>query len=307
MRILLLHNPNAGREEHEAEDLVKALAQAGHEAIYQSSKKKGIRKAIQNEIDLVLVAGGDGAVGKAARYLIGSKIPLSILPLGTANNMARTLGFTASAETLIAKISQGKRRAFDVGLARGPWGKRYFFEGAGAGLFADYLLAPRKEAETGQKISKAEEMKRHVVEMRRQLQDYKARPWRIELDGKDCTGRYLLWQVMNIRSVGPVLTLAPGARTDDGELDFIGAREEDRGVLLDYLDARLAGTKVKFPLRTKRFKKMRVRWKKSPLHFDDQVWPEEGEERPEPCEIEITVKGSALGVWSEVRKKKADE
>jgi diacylglycerol kinase family enzyme len=298
MRILLLHNPNAGREEHEAEELIKSLAQAGHEATYLSSKKKGINKAIQNnEIELVLVAGGDGAVGKAARSLIGSKIPLSILPLGTANNMARTLGFTASAKTLIAKLSQGKRRAFDVGLARGPWGKRYFFEGAGAGLFADYLQAPRKEGEAGQKISKEEEMKRHVVEMRRHLQDYKARPWRIDLDGKDCSGRYLLWQVMNIRSVGPVLTLAPGARTDDGELDFIGAREEDRGLLLDYLDARLAGTKVKFPLRTKRFKKMRVRWKKSPLHFDDQVWPEEAEKRPEPCEIEISVKGSALGVW----------
>jgi diacylglycerol kinase family enzyme len=302
MRILLLHNPNAGREEHEAEELIKSLAHAGHEAIYQSSKKKGIKTALQNnEIDLVLVAGGDGAVGKAARYLIGSKIPLSILPLGTANNMARTLGFTASAKTLIEKISQGKRRAFDVGLARGPWGKRYFFEGAGAGLFADYLQAPRKEGE--QKISKAEEMKRHVVEMRRHLQDYKARPWRIDLDGKDCSGRYLLWQVMNIRSVGPVLRLAPGARTDDGELDFIGAREEDRGLLLNYLDARLAGTKVKFPLRTKRFKKMRVRWKKSPLHFDDQVWPEEAEKRPEPCEIEISVKGSALGIWSEVRTK----
>jgi diacylglycerol kinase (ATP) len=296
MRILLLHNPNAGREEHEAEELIKSLVNAGHEAIYLSSKKKGIKKALQsNEIELVLVAGGDGAVGKAARSLIGSKISLSILPLGTANNMARTLGFTASAKTLIAKLSQGKRRAFDVGLARGPWGKRYFFEGAGAGLFADYLQAPRKEGE--QKISKAEEMKRHVVEMRRHLQDYKARPWRIELDGKDCSGRYLLWQVMNIRSVGPVLTLAPGARTDDGELDFMGAREEDRGLLLDYLDARLAGTKVKFPLRTKRFKKMRLRWKKSPLHFDDQVWPEETEKRPEPCEIEITVKGSALGVW----------
>ena len=304
MRILLLHNPNAGREEHEGEELIKALAHAGHEAFYLSSKKKGLKKAFQNsDIDLVLVAGGDGAVGKAARYLIGSKIPLSILPLGTANNMARTLGFTATVKTLIAKISQGKRRAFDVGLARGPWGKRYFFEGAGAGLFADYLRAPRREGNTGQKISKAEEMKRHVVEMRRQLQDYKARSWRIDLDVKDFSGRYLLWQVMNIRSVGPVLHLAPGAKTDDGELDFTGAREEDRGLLLDYLDARLAGTKVKFPLRTKRFKKMRLRWKKSPLHFDDQIWPEEIGKRPEPCEIEITVKGSALGVWQEVRRK----
>ena len=221
---------------------------------------------------------------------------MSILPLGTANNLARSLGFGIPAKTLIARLKNGKRLAFDVGMARGPWGKRYFFEGAGAGLFANYLEAPRKEGETRHKISKAEEMKRHVVEMRRQLQDDRARSWRIDLDGEDFSGRYLLWQVMNIRSVGPVLTMAPGARTDDGQLDFIGAREDDRALLLDYLDARLAGVKPKFPLRAKRFKRLRMRWKKSGLHFDDQIWPEEGE-KPGPSEIEITVKGSALIVW----------
>jgi diacylglycerol kinase family enzyme len=92
----------------------------------------------------VLVAGGDGTVGKIARHLIGRKIPLSVLPLGTANNLARTLGFHPSVETLIAQLKDGESSKFDVGLARGPWGKRYFFEGAGAGLLAEYLRAPWK-------------------------------------------------------------------------------------------------------------------------------------------------------------------
>ena len=116
------------------------------------------------------MAGGDGTVAKVARRLVKSrsKIPMSVLPLGTANNVARTLGFDISAEAVIAGLKKGKTSSFDVGIARGPWGKRYFFEGAGAGLFADYLSAPRKEKEKATK-SKALELRQHLTELRRLL------------------------------------------------------------------------------------------------------------------------------------------
>jgi diacylglycerol kinase (ATP) len=240
MRILVVHNPKAGSEEHEGEDLIKALKRAGHKAAYQSSKEKGIKKALKKKIDLVLVAGGDGTVSKVASRLASmkSKVPLSVLPLGTANNFARTLGFCLSQNELIKGLSDGKCYTFDVGVARGPWGKRYFFEGAGAGLFADYMRAPTKE---NKPKSKAEEMRHHVTELRHRLQHYRAREWEIRLDGEDLSGRYLLWHVMNIRSVGPVLALAAGAKTNDGTFDFIGVREADRAVLLEYFKARAAG------------------------------------------------------------------
>src|SRR5207237_34425 len=174
MRILLVHNPKAGSEEHEGEDFIKALKRAGHKATYQSSKKKGITKALKKKIDLVLVAGGDGT-----------------------------------------------------------------------GLFADYLRASKRDEST----SKAEAMRSHVKELRRRLQTYRARQWEIEVEGSDLSGRYLLWHAMNIRSVGPVLTLAADAKTNDGSFDFVGAREEDRALLLDYFDARVAGKRRKFLLR----------------------------------------------------------
>jgi diacylglycerol kinase family enzyme len=47
MRILLVHNPKAGSEGHEGEHFIKALRKAGHKAIYQSSKEKGIAKALK--------------------------------------------------------------------------------------------------------------------------------------------------------------------------------------------------------------------------------------------------------------------
>ena len=295
MRILLVHNPNAGSEEHEGEDFIKALKKTGHKAIYQSAKKKGIGKALKKKFDLILVAGGDGTVTKVARRLVAmkSEIPLAVLPVGTANNFARSLGFCLSKKELIEQLNDGKCDTFDVGLACGPWGKRYFFEGAGAGLFADYLRAPKKD----ERKSKAEAMRRHVKELRRRLQSYRARQWQIELDGSDLSGRYLLWHAMNIRSVGPVLTLAADAKTTDGTLDFVGAREEDRALLLDYFGARVAGKRRKFPLRAKRFTKMRLQWRERPLHFDDALWPAEDEKAPDQCEIEVRVKNAALRIW----------
>ena len=140
-------------------------------------------------------------------------------------------------------------------------------------------------------------MRRHVKELRRRLQTYRARQWEIELGGSDLSGRYLLWHAMNIRSVGPVLTLAADAKTTDGTFDFVGAREEDRALLLDYFAARVAGKRRKFPLRAKRFTKMRLHWKKWPLHFDDTLWPAEDEKAPEQCEIEVRVKNAALRIW----------
>lgn len=298
MRILLVHNPKAGREEHEGEALIAALEKAGHQPTYQSSKKKGLAKALQKEPDLVLAAGGDGTVGKVARRLIGRKIPLSLLPLGTANNLARTLGFRGPVEKLIAQLKDGESSRFDVGVARGPWGKRYFFEAMGAGLFADYLLDPLETEKD--ETSRATEIKRHVQELQDWLRNHPARTWKISLDGEDVSGRYLLWQAMNIRSVGPVLALAPDAKTDDGKFDFVSVREADRPLLLEHLEARLAGKERKFTLPTKRFKRMRISWKKSALHFDDEIWPTEKEDHPLPCEIKLSVKASALRIWKTV-------
>jgi diacylglycerol kinase (ATP) len=298
MRVLLIHNPKAGSEEHTSERLLHALKEAKHSATYQSSKKKGIKEALRKKIDVALVAGGDGTVGKIARRLVKaqSKIPLSVLPLGTANNLARALGFDVGPTNVIAGLTKGKISSFDVGVARGPWGKRYFFEGAGAGLFADYLRAPKKKTPKSAK-TKTAEMRHHTVQLARYLRDYPAQKWKIELDGKDFSGRYLLCQAMNIPSVGPVLTLAAEAKSNDGKFDFVAAREEDRALLLKYLQARIKGKNPDFPLPVRRFKTMRLRWKKSPVHFDDEVWPKKSSKTSGRFEAEISVCDSALRIW----------
>jgi diacylglycerol kinase family enzyme len=294
MRITLMHNPKAGDAEHGKKQLMAALAKAGHHATYQSTKKKDYKKALENPTDLVLAAGGDGTVVKVASRLVDTGIPLSVLPLGTANNLARTLGFLASPEEIIARLEGGKRRAFDIGVARGPWGTRYFFEAVGGGLFADYIRAAKDKGKKIRTLSKEQEMARHVSMLHQMLHDYPARQWKIDIDGKDISDRYILWEAMNIRSVGPALYLASQAATKDGQLDFVCAREADRSLLMDHLEARLAEKKHKFPLPIRRFRQLRIIWERPPLHLDDEPWPRKKQKVKSPGEIEITVKPSAL-------------
>jgi len=294
MRIILMHNPKAGRGDHARKDLMAELANAGHHAIYQSTKKSDYKNALKKPVDVVLVAGGDGTVGKVGRDLIDSGIPLGVLPLGTANNLACSLGFTASPEEIVAGLERGKKRAFDIGLARGLWGKRYFFESAGGGLLADYLRDAKDTPKKTKQLSEEQEMRRHVSLLRRMLHDYSARKWKMDIDGEDISDEYILWEAMNIRSIGPALYLASQAATKDGQLDFVCAREQDRSLLLKYLDARLAGQRVKFPLPLRRFRRLKIVWKKSTLHFDSEVWPRKNKKAKTPSDIEIMVKPSAL-------------
>jgi diacylglycerol kinase family enzyme len=294
MRIILMHNPKAGRGNHARKDLMAELASAGHHAIYQSTKKSDYKKVLKKSVDVVLAAGGDGTVGKVGRELIDSGIPLGVLPLGTANNLACSLGFAASPEEIVAGLEHGKKRAFDIGLARGLWGKRFFFESAGGGLLADYLRDAKDKPKTTKKFSEEQEMRRHVSLLRRMLHDYSARKWKMDIDGEDISDDYILWEAMNIRSVGPLLYLASHAATKDGQLDFVCAREQDRSLLLKYLDARLSGQRVKFPLPLRRFRKLNIVSENSRLHFDSKVWPRKGEKAKTPSDVEITVKSSAL-------------
>ena len=150
MRVTLMHNPKAGDAEHGRKQLMAALAVAGHHATYQSTKERGFKKALKQPTDLVLAAGGDGTIAKAACRLVDSGIPLSVLPLGTANNLARALGFVASPEEIIARLEGGKKRTFDVGLAHGPWVNDIFLKVQAAGCW-QITSAPQKRAEKKQK------------------------------------------------------------------------------------------------------------------------------------------------------------
>ena len=267
----LVHNPKAGQADHSGKQLRRALGEAGHQVRYFSSKKDGWQKAVLDPGDLVLVAGGDGTVAKVARRLVGKEIPLSVLPVGTANNLAHTLGFTGTAKAVIASLAEAKPRRFDVGIASGPWGRRFVFEGTGGGLLAHYMWRAKRKKKKGH-LSKRTEMKQHVAALRDLLARYRARKWKIIRDGTALSDRYLLFEALNINSIGPGLRLAPQARVGDSYFNLILVRESERELVSSYLSARLDnGRDTSFPLPARRFRELEVACKNTALHLDDDL------------------------------------
>ncbi|MEO6054037.1 MAG: acylglycerol kinase family protein, partial [Chthoniobacterales bacterium] len=92
MKIIFMHNPAAGVEATDAKHLTALLKKCGHKVTYQSVKEKNYEQILEEPTDLVLAAGGDGTIKRVvlAVHATGHDIPISALPLGTANNLART-------------------------------------------------------------------------------------------------------------------------------------------------------------------------------------------------------------------------
>src|SRR5680860_1361126 len=137
MRALLVHNPSAGSGEPTREVPVALLRDAGFSVTCSSSDEDKFNAALEQGADIVIIAGGDGTVAKIARHLPNRKTLLTILPLGTANNIARCLSITGEAETLIKRLRGAPEKRLDVGIAIGPWGRRYFVESVGWGALAE--------------------------------------------------------------------------------------------------------------------------------------------------------------------------
>jgi diacylglycerol kinase (ATP) len=306
MRALLIHNPKAGDRKHGKKQLTWSLKKNGLQAFYQSIKKRGWEKGFEKPVDLVIAAGGDGTVHKTAWQIIDSGIPLAILPLGTANNLARSLGFTESVDEILQSLHCGKSRPFDVGVARSGSQTNYFLEAAGGGLFADYF--PAAKSNETKDASPEEELKAHLSLLRELALDCRARPWEISIDGEDISGRYILWGVMNIRSAGPALHLAPKAKTDDGRLDFVAVREHERKVFIKHVDTHLAGRKQRVPLSQRKFRQLKITSPSGAMHLDGEPWPSKKKNTGKARgRIEITVKRAALLIWQPQRRHGRDE
>lgn len=281
MRVTLIHNPGAGDDEQQSGAKFLALIRgAGHEAVYRSSKEDGWGAALEDPGDLVAVAGGDGTVGKVARRLIGRRVPLAVLPEGTANNISKSLGLTGTHEELIRGWGAARRVKFDAGVATGPFGERTFIEGLGAGLFADTMskLDARDNIALAH-LDDAEEKLAHVLRMlRERSRDCPARKLTASLDGRDVSGEYLLVEAMNTSRVGPNLRLAPGADFGDGQLDVVLVSEGERGKLSEYLAGEEGGRgrPAKQHLTVLRGRRLQLQWEGFDIHIDDEVWPGAG-------------------------------
>ena len=144
MRAIVIINSISGNDSISNEEqaaLVKdVLERGGVEVDLQfTTKERGAPEIAQDSLaagaQVIVVGGGDGTVEPVATVLIGHpKATLGVLPMGTFNNMARSLDIPKDLTEACGVILAGYSREIDVGRANG---EKYFFEAAGVGLDAE--------------------------------------------------------------------------------------------------------------------------------------------------------------------------
>jgi diacylglycerol kinase (ATP) len=287
VRVTLIHNPGAGKQENTPKALLKLLRRAGHKPRYQSAKEDGWYRVLDKRAGIVVVAGGDGTVASVTRHMVGRDVPVAILPSGTANNIARSLGLLNKPfEELVRGWRDARRVRLDVGIASGPWGQRYFVEGLGAGLFAELLVRSEEKEAEKKREKKSKGPAKVVNDALRRLKEAAetAEPVEIaaQLDGVDISGRYLLFEAVNLPFIGPNLYIAPDTKAGDGQLEVVLVPESRRARLVRYLDHWHENRGRLSLLPSRRGKHLQIEWTGFALHIDDKLRPKK---KAEPDDV----------------------
>lgn len=103
---------------------------AAHAVRDPSKLNETVREAVRSGAPMVIVGGGDGSLSGAVDDVVGRDCVFAVLPLGTANSFARTLGLPLDLDGAVAAIANGKRRRIDLGMIDND----YFVNAAAMGL-----------------------------------------------------------------------------------------------------------------------------------------------------------------------------
>jgi diacylglycerol kinase family enzyme len=286
MRVALFHNKDAG-DGTSVNEISSLLERHGHHLVQVVDKEWSAELVLEKRVDLVVAAGGDGTVTTAARVLAGRDVPLAILPLGTANNIARSLGCDGPIETLIESWEHAAPQRLDLGAARGVWGERIFIESVGAGLIPGGIAAAHAH-QSSREDSATSKPTDAVRIFRDVLARLEPRRWTITLDGLATTGEFLLVEILNMPSIGPNLVLSEDASPNDGFFSVVVATEQHRDVLDEYLVHRSEDRVRPLRLTPRRARRVDILgW--DDVHLDDQLL------RARPSEtVSITIAPGAL-------------
>ncbi len=242
-------NPTAakGRSGDAMTQLLAALRSRGHAVVDLSGATAGIalaraRRAVERrEIEVLVVAGGDGMAHLGVNACAGTEVPLAIVPLGTGNDIAAGLGL-APGDVLAAAamIEAGRLRRVDAARlledVPRPWFAGVLYAGFDSivNARANLWRWPRGQM-------------RYNLAMLRELPTFRPIPYSLMLDDERLETQAMLVVVANARSYGGGMLVAPGAEMDDGLLDVMVLHEVNRVEFLRVFPRVFSGSHVDHP------------------------------------------------------------
>ncbi len=223
-RLVVAINPTAsfGRGSEVGPAVVSTLRGLGHDVVALTEPdvdqlRDSAAAAVARRPDALVVVGGDGMVNLGVNVLAGTRVPLGIVPSGTGNDTARTLGIpVGDAEAAIRSLADCLERAprvIDAAHVRWAGGERWYACMLSAGF--DAIVNERANRMTWPRGAS-----RYTIALLVELARLRSRRYRFVVDGVVVERDSVLVSVGNGVSLGGGMRVTPGALVDDGVLDL---------------------------------------------------------------------------------------
>jgi diacylglycerol kinase family enzyme len=230
----------------------------GCEVTYQFSHdpadgRAKVRRALRDDVDVVLVVGGDGMVNTIGAELVGTDVALGVIPTGSGNGFARHFGIPLTPGKAAAALRDADRCAIDVGFAN----RRPFF--VTCSMAADAAVARAFERSPVRGILP------YVFAAAYELFEYVPQPFHVNVDGgEDLTFKDpLIFTIANLTEFGGGAKIAPQACADDGFLELVVVGRPDAARAMAGIGRLFDGTIDRVPgVVTRRFRRLEVRRRK---------------------------------------------
>ena len=167
-------------------------------------------RAHRGLVDLIVLGGGDGTMNAASEAVLELGVPMALLPLGTANDLARTLGIPAELEGACAVVAAGVRHRIDLGRVNG----KYFFNVASVGL--SVAVARMIDSDTKKRWGSLG----YGLTVLRAVRENRPFRARVTCDGRVRSFLSIQLAIGNGRHYGGGMTVAKDAAIDDHMLDL---------------------------------------------------------------------------------------
>ena len=288
-KVRLLINPNSGLGtalDRIRKPLLDYWDLPGTDLTIQFSKSKEdgqekTRRAVDEGVHTLLVAGGDGMINSIGSVLIGSDVALGVIPTGSGNGLARHFDIPLDPAAAVKALASATAHPIDVGFAN----NHPFFVTCSLAWDAALVDAFEKSPIRG--------VLPYVFAAVYEFFEYHPQPFTLVLDGK--TRIHIedpqLCTIANLTQYGGGAQIAPGAKADDGQLQLVTIRRHNFAKVLPMIGKMFDGTidRVK-ELETHSFQTLVVhRQEKGPMQLD-------GELLSAPAEVHIRVQPRALNV-----------
>jgi len=250
--IAVILNPASGRgKAGKLREKIRALlSECAETVLWQETERPGhateLARAVPDSAECVVVAGGDGTVNEVVNGLIGRKVPLAVLPVGSGNDFARALGLPFNYRKAFKILCKKAVKWIDVGKVNG----RYYPNALGLGFDADVVVESNK-------IHRLRGILIYLYAVIKNV--FKFRPYRVRvhLDGRTVEKEVLLLTVANGISLGGGFKLTPTAKNDDGLFDVCMIETMPRPLIFWHLPKIFWGGHVKIK-QTSMFQAKRV-------------------------------------------------